>query len=32
MEEVLVLHKYPKYLDECADILNEEWKRSKSAR
>lgn len=32
MEELLVLHENKQYLDECADILNEEWKRSKSAR
>lgn len=32
MEELLVLHENKQYIDECADILNEEWKRSKSAR
>ncbi|XP_060068421.1 N-alpha-acetyltransferase 80-like [Ylistrum balloti] len=26
------LHDYPQYLEECADILNEEWPRSKAAR
>lgn len=32
MEKLLVLHENKQYIDECADILNEEWKRSKSAR
>ncbi|XP_033735594.1 N-alpha-acetyltransferase 80-like [Pecten maximus] len=27
-----VLHDYPQYMEECADILNEEWPRSKAAR
>ncbi|XP_069117725.1 N-alpha-acetyltransferase 80-like [Argopecten irradians] len=26
------LHDYPQYMEECANILNEEWPRSKAAR
>lgn len=33
MELVIrTLHDNPEYMDECADILNEEWRRSKAAR
>ncbi|WAR19810.1 NAA80-like protein [Mya arenaria] len=30
--DLLPLHKIPKYSRECADVLNEEWKRSLTAR
>ena len=30
--DLLPLHQYPEYLESCADVLNEEWPRSKSAR
>ena len=30
--ESFPLHQHPEYLDECVNILNEEWPRSKTAR
>lgn len=30
--EVVPLHKHSEHLDECANILNAEWPRSKAAR
>jgi len=30
--ELVKLHQYPHLLDECAQVLNEEWKRSHTAR
>ncbi|XP_061166822.1 N-alpha-acetyltransferase 80-like [Saccostrea echinata] len=32
MEKLLVLHENKEYFNECANILNEEWKRSTNAR
>ncbi|KAF8766527.1 N-alpha-acetyltransferase 80 like protein [Argiope bruennichi] len=29
---VVLLHEYPEYADACANLLNEQWKRSFSAR
>ena len=30
--EVIPLHRHPKLKDSCADLLNKEWSRSKTAR
>lgn len=30
--EVVELHKYPSYMNECCELLNSEWKRSITAR
>ena len=30
--EMRMLHNAPEYYERCADILNEEWPRSKTAR
>ncbi|KAG5872553.1 hypothetical protein JTB14_033972 [Gonioctena quinquepunctata] len=30
--EVLPLHKHPEHLSDCCNLLNEEWKRSDTAR
>ncbi|XP_023016303.2 N-alpha-acetyltransferase 80 [Leptinotarsa decemlineata] len=29
---VLPLHKHQEYLNDCCDLINDEWKRSKTAR
>lgn len=29
---VLLLHKHPEYISECCKLINEEWKRSETAR
>ena len=28
----LPLHEHPEWMEPCADVLNEEWPRSKTAR
>ncbi|XP_056646605.1 N-alpha-acetyltransferase 80 [Diorhabda sublineata] len=30
--EVVPIHKHPEYLLDCCNIINQEWKRSKTAR
>lgn len=30
--DVVLLHKHPEYKDQCCRLINEEWKRSETAR
>ncbi|KAJ0173452.1 hypothetical protein K1T71_010601 [Dendrolimus kikuchii] len=30
--QVVLLHKYPKFLRACCEMINEEWRRSETAR
>jgi len=30
--EVFEIHRYPQFMDQCCDLINMEWPRSKTAR